>query len=538
MKLDDPKNLKLYPHFKITNEKFPRLLITRKIENDKAEYFGAFLPKAGTRILLDFLNKTFQLRSCEIDIDGEFPFPCPMFYRKRCLAPCVEDICGEKEYLEMVELLRLFLRNESEILKAEITIKIEKLSENFDFEKAAKWRDFLFEIEKVWKNKRWQFWLEDAIDTWEIKTSDNKQTYIYLVTQRGRKILGKRVFYVDRQESYSETLKNLMLGFYRIYAPKEIRVYTDFESRTQISDILSNQFGRKISVNIFKQVTPTTRKGFSRTDFEHNLSKISYQDDIKTVRKNLKKIFCLKKIPKRIEAYDAAHISGTNVVTAKIVWENNEFLYKQNEVWFFEECGEPAALKKAVKDRFTNVDNLPDLVLIDGGKAQMKAVLEGVSDLEKRDFKIISAVKPAGKHNEISHFLNENFEKIRIPVTNSALNFLTRIRDAAHNLANQTHKIKRDTSHFYELAQTLPTFSEDERRFILQKIGSIKKLKNADFINLKKVFENELAERIFKEIQREYKSEIRNPVKLVPIRFDAPNGEAEDLQPIDRYALR
>jgi excinuclease ABC subunit C len=82
---------RLYPYLKITGENFPRLLVTRKIETDGAEYFGAFLPETGVRFFINFLNKLFKLRNCTIEIDGNFDIPCPQFYAKRCLAPCVRN---------------------------------------------------------------------------------------------------------------------------------------------------------------------------------------------------------------------------------------------------------------------------------------------------------------------------------------------------------------------------------------------------------------------------------------------------------------
>ncbi|MCU1290651.1 MAG: Excinuclease subunit, partial [Acidobacteria bacterium] len=96
-------NQRVYPFLKITAEEYPRLLVTRKIENDEAEYFGPFLPETGVRLLLDFLNKIFKLRSCDIEIDGSFDVPCTQFYRKRCVAPCVAALCDKTEYLKIVE---------------------------------------------------------------------------------------------------------------------------------------------------------------------------------------------------------------------------------------------------------------------------------------------------------------------------------------------------------------------------------------------------------------------------------------------------
>ncbi len=529
------KNLKLYPHFKITDEEFPRLLITRKIENDNAEYFGAFLPKSGARMLFDFINKTFRLRNCEIDINGEFLYPCPMFYRKRCLAPCVENICDKQEYFEMIKLLRLFLKNEREILEAEINIKINEFAEKFDYENAAKWRDFLFEIEKVWKNKRWRYRIDDAIDTWEIENGET-ELIVNLITQRGRKILGRRSIYFDKEfeSEKDELIRKLMLKFYQVYIPKEIRILEDFPNSKELSEKLSNKFGRKVQIKIIKEITPTTKKGFTHTKFDKISKNTSYKNDLTSIKKILKQSFDLPKVPKKIEVYDVAHISGTNVVAAKIVWNNGKFQNNENEVWNFNEISEPDAIRKAVEKRFETKVNLPDLIIIDGGRTQLKAALKSLENFDDRNFKVISAVKPTGKHNQISHFLDEDLQKIEI-TDRAAFQLLTNLRDTSHNLANQTHAMIRDSTHFYEPATLLPDFSENQRRLILQKIGSVRLLKNASVENLSSLFDEKIAEEILEQLSRKQTQDFDLASKMIPIRYDAPNGNAEDLQPIDKY---
>lgn len=535
MKRSALKNLKLYPHFKLTNEKFPRLLVTRKIENDDAEYFGAFLPKTGARVLLGFVNKLFKLRSCEIDIEKGLPIPCPMFYRKRCLAPCVKNICDEAEYAESVELLRLFLRNERSELKMILTKKIEVFSEEFDFENAAEWRDILLEVEKVWENKRSQYWLKKATDTWEI-IEKGAEIIFNLVTQRGRKILGNRSFLFEKNEgeTVDEITEKVFLQFYKIYVPKEIRVFKDFENRKVIAEKLSKKFDRNVQIFIQYDLTPTTKKGLMQNKFDTIIRKINDTKSIRDIQQNIKKEFKLRKIPKRIEVFDVAHISGENVITAKVVWQNGEFSADENEVWQFDELSEPQAITQAVRQRFSDTDDaetLPDLLLIDGGKTQINAALKGITGNIERTFKIISAVKPPGKHNEVSHFLDENLKRIEIADENTFF-FLTNLRDKSHDLANRTHGQIRDINPFYELAILLPEFSENERRAILQNAGSIKRLKESGLNELKLIFAAVTAEKIYREMKKNSNSNVNFAERIIPVRFDAGEGNAEDLQPI------
>src|SRR5687768_18402799 len=102
----------VHPHIKLTSEAYPRALATRMIKDDGDEYFGAFLNRTSVRILIDFLNRTFRLRSCAIEIDGTFPIPCTQYFSKRCVAPCVASMCDHQSYLAMVEMVRLFRSEE------------------------------------------------------------------------------------------------------------------------------------------------------------------------------------------------------------------------------------------------------------------------------------------------------------------------------------------------------------------------------------------------------------------------------------------
>src|SRR5687768_9998511 len=183
----------VHPHIKLTSEAYPRALATRMVTDDGDEYFGAFLNRTSVRILIDFLNRTFRLRSCAIDIDGSFSVPCTQYYAKRCVAPCVGSLCDRESYLEMVELVRLFLRNERDLLRASLGKRIERAAEALDFETAVFFRDILQSVEDFWSKSRWQVWVEDAVDTYELY-GDSDAIYVIIITQRGRRALGEMVY--------------------------------------------------------------------------------------------------------------------------------------------------------------------------------------------------------------------------------------------------------------------------------------------------------------------------------------------------------
>src|SRR3954466_13828572 len=136
------KDDKQYPHLKLTiNEPFPRVMITRRIQRDGALYFGPFLPASLARRTIDLINRTFQLRTCDIEIDGKLPRPCLEYHIKRCLGPCVKGLCAPEEYQEAVRDVRLLLEGRNHELASTLEGRMAKASEEMRYELAAKYRD-------------------------------------------------------------------------------------------------------------------------------------------------------------------------------------------------------------------------------------------------------------------------------------------------------------------------------------------------------------------------------------------------------------
>ena len=524
---------KLFPFFKITREKYPRLLITRKIQNDNAEYFGAYLPETKSRFLLDFLIKTFRLRGCSIEINGDFPVPCTQFYEKKCVAPCVESLCDKTAYNERVKLLKLFLANDRHNFERIVLQNIESAAEALDFETATQGRDFLQCVHSVWNTKDLHLRLDDAVDSFEIEDRSGK-VFLFLISQRGRKILGRRVFVSEKTNDFSaqEFLTQILWQIYEFYAPKEIRVSTDFADRKFLSKVLSHRANRQIQINVVSEeaTKKATASAFKRTKFEYDFEKIKPVPDLSEIQTELKNIFGLSGKINRIEAFDVAHISGTNFVVAKAVWKSDKFLAKEYEFWLLDEKSELATLEQGIKTRFKSNKNLPDLVLIDGGKPQLSAALKALGQWKFRKFTLIAVVKPPGKHNEVSHFIKESGDVVKMNSDSNALQILVRLRDEAHNLSNNVHRLRRDATHFYEVANILPSLIENERRILLREFGSLKQLKQAERIYIDKVLGLERAAVAFSDLQKANNTKIE-PL-IVPIRYTDENGGAEDLQPL------
>lgn len=450
----------LYPHLKITREKFPRLLATRRILNETDEYFGAFLPKTNVRIWLSRLNKIFRLRNCEIEIDGSFPLPCQMYFAKKCLAPCVSEICGQTEYSENVEALRLFLSGAEKDLEKFVIAKIDEFSDALEFEKAARWRDVWRESQSLTQHKKYQIDLRNAVDTYSYAETEN-QIFIYLVTTRGRKLVGRKEFVFEKNPDFTvaELFEKTIADFYKFHLPREIRLPEMFPARKNIENFLYRKFNQKIKISAHHDnLNLTAQFRLKRAKLESNLEKLGGKISVETIKNNLRKLFNLSKKPNLIECFDVAHISNQNFVTASSVWENGKLRPEKSRYWIVDVENELQAMALGVKLRLENSPP-PDLIIIDGGKGQLKAVL---SETENIAISVISAVKPARRHREISHLLTADNRKINFIEGEKTFETIRRLRDEAHFTANEFHRQLRQNRSLFQVELPLVKIRFDE----------------------------------------------------------------------------
>lgn len=528
----------LYPHLKITAENFPRVLATRRFEDDDAEYFGAFLTKTAVRILIDFVNRTFRLRSCEINVDGSFQAPCTQYFRKRCLAPCVSNLCSKERYDEMVGLVRLFLADRRGDLETALYREIDEASDRLDFEQAAYWRDMLLAVESFWKNPRWQVWLDDAVDTYDADETI-AGSFIYLVTQRGRNVLGRKVFRLPRGGGMSpdEALERIIESFYRSHAPREIFVSLDFEGRKRIAADLSNRFGRNVPISLTRSNNQRvgSMRALQNTWAENEIDFLKAKSTPRQISGELKRLFSLPFLPNRVEAFDVAHISGKNFVAASTVWQNGEFVPEEYAFYLTDETSEIKAIGDAVRRRFENTSRPePDLIVIDGGRAQLNAAVDSVKHFPDRFASIIGAVKPPGRHSSLAYFIDEAGTRSIYESDNPAQNVLRLLRDSAHDLANRVHRDLRDMGHHYELASVLPSLTAAERNQVIAAAGSIRRLLDMPQAEIEAMADRRLASLVIADINNNRPNDTVKVLPfVVPIRFDAPHGNADDLIPIE-----
>ena len=486
-----------YPHFKITlQERFPRLLATRRVQTDGARYFGPLLPVSRVRRLIDLANRVFKLRSCELEIDGSFAEPCAEYFAGRCLGPCVARLCDEPTYNDAVKQAESFLAGEIEGLIIELDWRISAAAERLDFEQAGTLRGLRELFSQLASDGRWRLGVAGALDLFTCNHrpagEDRAHLGVHLTTARAGKIIGEQMFFRENApmavaEDYGLALAQVLAQWYGDYAPNRIFVPVDFFGRKTISRALSHIAGRKVEIVVATtaKLPPMTRLATKQAALALATRLLAAtQEQPAQVLAQLAQFLGLAAAPRRIEAFDVAHISGQQTVAAMSVCLDGELQLAGAAMWAMTGMSEPAAMAEAIRRRFALLSSnpavmLPGLILIDGGRSQLNAARAALQEIGRGDVPLVAVVKPPRRHNQISHLIaaHDPSRSIILPADSPALRLIQQLRDEAHRLANEFHRQRRNL-------EQLSAETSD-----------------------------------------------REPL-LVPTRLDEPGGAAEDLRPI------
>lgn len=440
-----------YPFLALTTgERFPRLLVTRRpdLVGEKHTLYGAFLPETMVRRLIDLIARVFRLHPCELDIDGSFDAPCPEYFLRRCLAPCVAEICDDEKYKSAVEAVQMLLSRRADELLFKIDKEIEHLAENLEFERAAEARDIRRALSEIFTDSKWQIRAEDFTDVLTA-TVENGEASVHLNTlRRGKAVGAKHSVWRLESENGDEgaALAEFIRDFYRFYLPRRIYVSHDFPARKTLEKRLSGHFGKKAEIiaALPEKLPPTVFNAQKRAEILLANPVLQSGRDAEKIAAELKEIFNLENAPRRVECFDVAHLAGKEIVAARVVGRGGKLATDEDIVWQFENLSETESLAESVRERLKLLPSradLPDLILLDGGKPQMNAVIRVLREFDLENLPLAAAVKPPRQHDKVSHFLTNSGEaKIDFNSRSPAMNFLQKLRDEAHALSNRTHR--------------------------------------------------------------------------------------------------
>jgi excinuclease ABC subunit C len=549
------KDDKQYPHLKLTiNEPFPRVMITRRVQRDGALYFGPFLPASLARRTIDLINRTFQLRTCDIEIDGRLPRPCLEYHIKRCLGPCVKGLCTLEEYQESVRDVKMFLEGKNKELADELESRMMSASEKMQYELAAKYRDLRKVVIAIGEQQKMATSPDKDVDIFGYYR-EGPRLALQLFTMREGKIIGRREFFWEdlSEENFdpSAFLSEVLTQYYSTdYVPLEIHVPVDFEDREILEIALTDRRGRRVRI-----LYPQRGEKRDLIDLVEKNAQLAFEQrfrilkpDMEHVLEELQETLELPRFPARIESFDVSNISGAENVAGMVVFENgkiNNAERRHFRIKTVEGANDFASMKEAVYRRYRRqleeTKPLPDLILIDGGRGQLRSAAEAMSELELEAVPMVGVVKPPNKHNSISHLLVKGREHnpVYLDSHSAVFRFIQLVRDETHKAAVNYHRKRREIRDFTSELTAIPGVGEKRKSRLLRHFGSIVRVSNATVAELSPFVGQKTAEDIVAHFARgrelaSIPNQENNNIEPSTVNTSLvdPNGEAEDLQPV------
>jgi excinuclease ABC subunit C len=510
---------KQYPHLKLTiKEPFPRVVLTRQVKRDGSLYYGPFLPANLARRTLDLVNRAFQLRTCDIEIDGKLPRPCLEYHIKRCLGPCVKGLCTKEEYTAATEDVRLLLEGKNKELARTLEERMWQASTNEKYELAGKYRDLRKTVIDLAGDQKMATSPDRDEDIFGFY-HEGARLALQLFTMREGKIVGRREFFWEDLDpesfSVSEFLGEVLSQYYSTdYVPREIHVPHDFEDREILEKALTERRGTRVRIydpkrGSKKDMISLVEKN-AKLAFEQRFRVL--KPDIERVLEELQELLELPRFPARIESFDISNIQGAENVAGIVVFENgkpNRAEYRRYKIKTVEGSNDFASMREAVFRRYRRQleENkpLPDLILIDGGKGQVAFAGDAMRELDLEAIPLFGVVKPPRKHNAISHLLPRGIDNGEIPFDpdSAAFRLIQQIRDQTHETAVRYHQKRREIRDFTSELTAIEGVGEKRKMRLLRNLGSIAKVAVATIEQLSPFVGKQTAQRIVEHFERQ-----------------------------------
>ena len=520
------KDDKQYPHLKLTNEPFPKVVITRKIVRDGAYYYGPMLPAALARKTLNLVNRAFQLRTCDLEIDGRLPRPCLEYHLKRCLGPCVKGLCTQDEYQQAARDVKKLLEGKDKELASDLERRMWQFSEEGKYEIAARYRDLYKTVIALGEQQKMAYTAERDVDIFGFYREEQRLA-LQLFTMREGRIVGRREFFWEdlvEDDSFDagEFLGEVLVQYYSTdYVPLEIHVPLNFEDRATLERVLTERRGRRVKI-----VVPKMGEKRQMIHLVENNAKIAFEQrfrvlkpDSQKVLEELQEILELSYFPQRIESFDISNISGSENVAGIVVFDNGKparNLYRRFIIKGVEGQHDYASMREAVfrryKRMFDEGGQLPELVFIDGGKGQLSAAASAMRELDLEQIMLVGLVKPPKQHSQISHLLVHGREYKPIPFDRNslAMRLVLQIREETHKTAVEFHRKRREKRDFTSELSEIPGIGNKRKLKLLREFGSIERIAKASVEELKPFVGGKAATEIAEHFERQRQIAAKN----------------------------
>ncbi|WP_041452526.1 excinuclease ABC subunit UvrC [Alteromonas naphthalenivorans] len=502
---------KSYPFIFLSDHQHPRLSFHRGPQKKKGEYFGPYPSAGAVRESLRSMQRIFPVRQCEDSYYRARSRPCLQYQMQRCSAPCVEGYVSDEEYNEQIDLARLFLKGKNQQVIGTLVDKMEKASEALNFEAAARYRDQINTLRKV-QERQWVAGTQDEMDVFGFAVKGN-MACIQVMFIRDSQLLGSKAFFpkVPNTADEQEIFESFLLQFYLAgnkLIPKQMVFASALSDEDAIADLLSGEAGYR--VNFFKGAREEKRRYLE-------LAQANAETALETQYGEQKSVFAryldletaleLDAPLQRMECFDISHTSGEQTVASCVVFNREGPLksdYRRYNIEGITPGDDYAAMAQALKRRYKSVkevQKIPDLLLIDGGKGQLSQAETFFEDWphDKKPMLLGVAKGTTRKPGLETIILADSHDTVPMDSHSPALHLIQHIRDESHRFAITGHRNRRQKVKTTSSLETIPGVGAKRRQTLLKYMGGLQGLKKASKDEIASVpgISKELADTIY-----------------------------------------
>ena len=478
------KDDKTYPYIKIdVKSEFPNVIITRRVINDGAKYFGPYANPGAAKEMLNFIKQKYKIRQCRNF--KSTTRPCLNYHIKRCMAPCVGYVTPEEYRKQIDEIIDLLEGKTDKILK-ELDKKMQEASKNLDFEQAAELRDRMVAIERASSKQKVSNISENNIDVIGLYKSEmNVCIEIFFV--RGSKMIGREHYFFPELKDMEDA--EILAGFIKQYyldnpnIPSKIMLREELPEKEVIEHWLSTELGKKVELK-----SPKKGEKLRFVEMAENNAKVTLQNkekDKSEIMMELKEVLKMDKLPRKIETFDISNISGDYMVAGMCVMIDGVIkknLSRRFKIKTVLTQDDPKCMEEVVTRRIAHsIDRedsgfgrLPDVFFADGGITQIRAIQEAVKKYNL-NIPVFGMVKN-DKH-QTRALMDEN--RNELPISENLMNLITRFQDTVHDTAISYHRKLREKSVTKSELDDIKGIGEVKKKELLKHFGSVKKIKQA-----------------------------------------------------------
>ena len=473
------KDDKTFPYLKIDlSDDWPRVSVTRRLEEDGGRYFGPFASAKSIRQTLKLIKGIFPFRSCSRAIIG-------------VSRPCL-GVVSRKDYAEVIKQVILFLEGKQERVAQQLESRMNRAAEAEDFETAARLRDQLKAVNQVIEGQRIAATVKGEQDVIAF-AQDKDQAYVQVFFIRGGKLIGRESFLLQgtRSEEPSQIMTSFIKQFYASspYIPPLLLLQHPVEDIATIQVWLQIKREGKVNIQVPRRGNKKQLLNIVAENAQQGLEKLKIKQlasptALSAALDEIKRELALPRLPSRIEGYDISDIQGMAAVGSMVVFDKGKSkpaYYRRFKIKTVSVANDYAMLQEVLRRRFKRAGDasdtwaiLPDLVLIDGGRGQLNAAREAIDEVGASSVPIASLAK---ENEEI--FIPQKSEPIILPRSSPGLQLLQRLRDEAHRFALGYHQRVHKREAFASALDNIPGVGPKRKRALLRQFGSVAALKEA-----------------------------------------------------------